>query len=366
MIKQLDNSQRLVEARHVQRVGSRHETQCQQSFNLDPLDHSALRLLNTCTTSCFGWRRTLAVFTSTPNPGAGLFPFLSNRSFPAGIAPAPRRRMKETEVKTRVGRDNQQTTLKSSGRRPGQVAIHRRDNAVRLPNVQVCQQGSETIPRLQTQTQVCSQVIFLFGNGLPAHHLAAGVSEHDFGELNMSLTEPYQQWRKRYDEYCVGDHWRLLKGRKFKECGRKCMRCKTKQQIHVHHVRYKNLVDVETTDLMVLCKDCHETLHSAIRFYELHIEDVEGVSALAMIDKFLQTDKGGKFTRKREIKKERVKAFCGNTSGKPKKKLKKLVNKAYMVCQHNRYSPDSVQQLINELTEVLKHFKDLHKPIVPF
>lgn len=71
-----------------------------------------------------------------------------------------------------------------------------------------------------------------------------------------------------YQDYLKSDDWltkRYLKKLKAKQCAI----CSTKDNLHVHHLNYRNLVDVEMSDLRVLCKRCHflaHDLHKAGKF----------------------------------------------------------------------------------------------------
>jgi len=61
--------------------------------------------------------------------------------------------------------------------------------------------------------------------------------------------------------YLKSDHWRDLRQQKFDEVGRFCEVCKTKKRIQVHHLRYRNIYDVLTSDLQVLCERHHKDQH---------------------------------------------------------------------------------------------------------
>lgn len=64
-------------------------------------------------------------------------------------------------------------------------------------------------------------------------------------------------------EYLKSDHWRELRGRKLKAnpC---CQTCGIDKNLDVHHMQYKNLYDVELSDLMTLCRPCHNKVHETI------------------------------------------------------------------------------------------------------
>jgi len=72
----------------------------------------------------------------------------------------------------------------------------------------------------------------------------------------------------RYDEYLKSDHWKNLRLSVLKRARFKCERCASEGKVnnadHVHHINYKNLHDVETTDLLAVCGKCHKRIHRAI------------------------------------------------------------------------------------------------------
>lgn len=73
---------------------------------------------------------------------------------------------------------------------------------------------------------------------------------------------------KTYQEYLRSDDWltkRYLKRMKRNNCAI----CNSRHRLEVHHLNYRNLVDVEMSDLRVLCHRCHflgHDLHRAGKF----------------------------------------------------------------------------------------------------
>ncbi len=71
--------------------------------------------------------------------------------------------------------------------------------------------------------------------------------------------------RKEYrDEYLKSDHWKTLRGYIVKS-GVLCFKCKDSPATDAHHLNYKNIVDVKITDLVPLCRPCHELVEEAKR-----------------------------------------------------------------------------------------------------
>jgi len=59
--------------------------------------------------------------------------------------------------------------------------------------------------------------------------------------------------------------WKEKRERVIKLFGRTCCGCrKNKKKVNVHHLKYINDPwDVEDSDLIVLCEDCHKEIHAA-------------------------------------------------------------------------------------------------------
>ena len=70
-----------------------------------------------------------------------------------------------------------------------------------------------------------------------------------------------------YYQYLKSDLWKQKKAQfwasgYFKK-GKYCMACKAKNlPLEVHHRSYKRLFKEHLTDLMALCRKCHQTVHN--------------------------------------------------------------------------------------------------------
>ena len=61
--------------------------------------------------------------------------------------------------------------------------------------------------------------------------------------------------------YLKSDHWKALKKAKAKEAGRKCEICGATKKLEFHHDNYRDIYDVTTADLRILCKTHHHEFH---------------------------------------------------------------------------------------------------------
>lgn len=67
-----------------------------------------------------------------------------------------------------------------------------------------------------------------------------------------------------YSRYLKSDHWSDLKAKKLANSDKRCGICASTDKIDCHHLIYKNLIDVQTSDLRWLCRRCHFLAHELI------------------------------------------------------------------------------------------------------
>lgn len=62
---------------------------------------------------------------------------------------------------------------------------------------------------------------------------------------------------KEYQEiYLKSEHWCKIKER-FYSLFKSCQLCNKRGKLNIHHLTYKRIGKEKTTDLIVLCEDCH-------------------------------------------------------------------------------------------------------------
>ena len=70
---------------------------------------------------------------------------------------------------------------------------------------------------------------------------------------------------KEYNDYIKSEDWAALKCRKRAVSTKRCGICAATSKIDCHHLVYKSLYDVETSDLRWLCRRCHSKAHALMR-----------------------------------------------------------------------------------------------------
>lgn len=78
--------------------------------------------------------------------------------------------------------------------------------------------------------------------------------------------EAYKKQQERlktmpYQEYLKTDHWQEIRKTMLKRASYKCSVCGMSKPLHVHHNTYDRRGCEKTSDLVVLCHDCHEVYH---------------------------------------------------------------------------------------------------------
>jgi hypothetical protein len=71
--------------------------------------------------------------------------------------------------------------------------------------------------------------------------------------------------KEEYRQYLRSDHWQTLRAAKMSQPEkRRCGVCGSRENVQVHHLRYRNIFDVQTDDLRRLCDRCHSLFHRLV------------------------------------------------------------------------------------------------------
>ena len=119
------------------------------------------------------------------------------------------------------------------------------------------------------------------------------------GEIVVKTTNPttnFSSPKQRYASYLKGPHWKKLRSKKFAKAKAKnkyrCSICGETKALQVHHLRYKNLYDIKTSDLRILCDTCHSLTHKLIKTGELSYGKKNRKMFKVMRRKVLEEKKG--------------------------------------------------------------------------
>ena len=93
-----------------------------------------------------------------------------------------------------------------------------------------------------------------------------GTDPKEKKEENKPDTKETQ--KEKYDRYLLSDRWKVKKNEfnQSRYSKKQCFVCGSKEKLHVHHKTYDRLYNEELTDLVCLCKDCHEKVHNIVKF----------------------------------------------------------------------------------------------------
>jgi hypothetical protein len=80
---------------------------------------------------------------------------------------------------------------------------------------------------------------------------------HFYGVLDFWNDVPLSY----YTTYLKSERWKELREIVLKRCGHQCETCTYTKALQVHHRTYERVGHELLTDLIVLCRRCHERLH---------------------------------------------------------------------------------------------------------
>lgn len=67
--------------------------------------------------------------------------------------------------------------------------------------------------------------------------------------------------KEAYPFYLRTNHWKEKRKTALNHADWKCQLCKSEKDLQVHHNTYDRLYEEKLSDLVVLCKQCHEKFH---------------------------------------------------------------------------------------------------------
>jgi hypothetical protein len=98
--------------------------------------------------------------------------------------------------------------------------------------------------------------------------------------------------KQHYINYLNSAHWQQLKTEKCQKTPKRCAICASTKNIHLHHLLYKDLVDVTTQDLRWLCKRCHFLAHDLVKQGVIKFTSTDHNSRFALIKNYVKISLG--------------------------------------------------------------------------
>lgn len=86
-----------------------------------------------------------------------------------------------------------------------------------------------------------------------------------------------------YKDYLKSQDWEDKRELKYSKSKKRCAICSSTQNLDLHHLNYKNLTDVNTTDLRILCRRCHTLTHQLFQENKIVFKNTNHHSRFAII-----------------------------------------------------------------------------------
>lgn len=149
--------------------------------------------------------------------------------------------------------------------------------------------------------------------------------------------------RERYNTYLKSTHWASLRSRQLQTYSL-CQACGASARLHVHHIRYRNLVDCDLGDLATLCDNCHSDLHATIAATGWDVSSVERIVRMLALarrhthfDRWRQKWEGRVQKTKRQTKKQ-------TNLSRTKRLAERAVKRAERQAERKRTKPHGEQR----------------------
>lgn len=93
----------------------------------------------------------------------------------------------------------------------------------------------------------------------------ANTENQGFRPVTNVIMEKVRYTREEYrKEYLRSEEWKKLRSLVLK-ADPECQCCHKTKATDAHHMTYKNIVDIQPSDLLPVCRSCHKFIHEAIR-----------------------------------------------------------------------------------------------------
>lgn len=89
-------------------------------------------------------------------------------------------------------------------------------------------------------------------------------------EVEIYFNEQEERFSKTYQQYLDTIEWKTLTFQIYKRDNNRCRQCSkdlSKINGNVHHVNYDNVYMEKLEDLVLVCKNCHQLIHSYYKHF---------------------------------------------------------------------------------------------------
>ena len=91
------------------------------------------------------------------------------------------------------------------------------------------------------------------------------------------------------DSYYQSSEWQLKRKQKLSESHYQCAICMSRQNLHVHHRTYVNFKHEPLSDLIVLCKTCHELVKGRFEKHQDRKYNFVNLNTIQKADKVIES-----------------------------------------------------------------------------
>jgi 5-methylcytosine-specific restriction endonuclease McrA len=99
--------------------------------------------------------------------------------------------------------------------------------------------------------------------------LEDSLAEHDVRKTDWMLYEEYR-------DYLKSDKWKFIRSVRFNLDDGLCQHCGIKlngMEAHCHHLTYDRLGDEDISDVVTLCRSCHDAVHAKDKSTQTEMTD---------------------------------------------------------------------------------------------
>lgn len=97
---------------------------------------------------------------------------------------------------------------------------------------------------------------------IPHRDLRAARDQWSENKYRQERQREREEWFKWYDEYLNTEKWKMLRKKVIMRSGGLCEGCRERPVESVHHLTYAHVGQEFCFELVALCQDCHDRVHT--------------------------------------------------------------------------------------------------------